>query len=237
MLELRERAERLKETAAGLTAEAELGAFLGLGQAARRACIWAVANSNPGTSIGNVVGRFKPAFDQLAQQFENALTGGERDRFERTYRELRAAVHQEQLAHELARLAFADHLLNVLSLSFARGIEPMAAARVYFGLSERLEFAMLEGAIDSISSEDRWERRAARDLGAELTWARTQLCCSLLDQAPDGERPMAERIARGRERRAAEVTRLMADLRTLPSIGLPPLQVTVRALARLASNA
>jgi len=237
VLELRERADRLKESAADLSAEAELGAFLELGRAARRACTWAVANSNAGTSIADIVSRFKPAFDQLAQHFEEALTGGERDRFERTYRELRTAVHQEQLAHELARLAFADHLLNVVSLSFGRGIEPMTAARVYFGLSERLEFAMLEGAIDSISSEDRWERRAARDLGAELTWARTQLCCSLLDQAANGERPMAERIARGRERRATEVTRLMGDLRTLPSIGLPPLQVAVRALARLANAA
>ena len=165
------------------------------------------------------------------------LTGGERDRFERTYRELRAAVHQEQLAVELARLAFADHLLNVVSLSFARGLDPMSTAHIYFGLSEHLEFASLEGAIDSINSSNRWERLAARDLRAELTWARTQLCCSLLDQKENLDAPIADRIARGRERRAAEVIRQMADLRTLPSIGLPPLQVVVRTLARLASNA
>jgi glutamate dehydrogenase len=236
ILELRARAERLKETATDLAADAELGAFLELGRAAQRACTWAAANSQTGASIGDVVGRFKPAFDLLAQQFEHALTGGERALFERAYRELRAAVHQEQLAHELARFAFANHLLNVVSLSFARGVEPTLVAGVYFGLSEHLEFAMLEGAIDSISSEDRWERRAARDLNAELAWARTQLCCSLLDQTPDGDRTIAERVALGRERRAAEVARLMADLRALPSIGLPPLQVTVRALARLASN-
>jgi glutamate dehydrogenase len=236
VLELRERAGGLKTSAGELSAEAELDAFLELGRAARRACTWAVANAEGSNSIGEVVGRFKPAFDRLAQEFENVLTDGERDRFERTYRELRSAVHQEQLALELARLAFADHLLNVVSLSFARGIEPMAVASVYFGLSECIEFAMLEGAIDSINSEDRWERRAARDLGAELTWARTQLCCALMDQG-DADLPMANRIARDREHRAAEVMRLMADLRTLTTIGLPPLQVTVRALARLANTA
>jgi glutamate dehydrogenase len=237
VLDLRERAERLKETAGDLSAEAELDALIALGNAARRTCSWAAGSSNVATSISDVVGRFKPAFDQLSTLFEDALTGGERDRFERTYRELRAAVHQEQLAVELARLAFADHLLNVVSLSFARGLDPMSTARIYFGLSEHLEFASLEGAIDSINSSNRWERLAARDLRAELTWARTQLCCSLLDQKENTNAPIADRIARGRERRAAEVIRQMADLRTLPSIGLPPLQVVVRTLARLASNA
>jgi NAD-specific glutamate dehydrogenase len=112
----------------------------------------------------------------------------------------------------------------------------MSTARVYFGLSEQLEFATLEGAIDSINSSNRWERLAALDLRTELTWARTQLCCSLLDQPAEPGVSIADRIAHGREKRAAEVVRQMAELRALPSIGLPPLQVVVRTLARLASN-
>jgi glutamate dehydrogenase len=235
VLDLHARADSLKANAAELTADAEMGAFFGLERAARRACGWALGYPDAtAMPIADIVGRFKPAFEKLAGQFESMLAGGERDRFEQTYRELRAAVHQEQLAHELARLSFAGHLLNVLSLP--RKIEAAEAARVYFGLSERLEFAMIEGAIDAISSDDRWERRAARDLSAELNWARTQLCCVLLDQATDGARPLAQRIALGRERRAAEVEQLMGDLRSLQSIGLPPLQVTVRALSRLASG-
>jgi glutamate dehydrogenase len=237
VLDLHARADNLKADAAELTADAEMGAFFGLERAARRACGWALgyldATAMP---IADIVERFKPAFEKLAGQFESMLTGGERDRFEQTYRELRSAVYEEHLAHELARLSFAGHLLNVLSLSFSRKIEAADAARVYFALSERLEFAMIEGAIDAISSDDRWERRAARDLSAELYWARMQLCCVLLDQATDGARPLAQRIALGRERRAAEVEQLMADLRSLQSIGLPPLQVTVRALSRLASG-
>jgi glutamate dehydrogenase len=235
VLDLHARSDSLKANAAELTADAEMGAFFGLERAARRACGWALGYPDAtAMPIADIVGRFKPAFEKLAGQFESMLAGGERDRFEQTYRELRAAVHQEQLAHELARLSFAGHLLNVLSLP--RKIEAAEAARVYFGLSERLEFAMIEGAIDAISSDDRWERRAARDLSAELNWARTQLCCVLLDQATDGARPLAQRIALGRERRAAEVEQLMGDLRSLQSIGLPPLQVTVRALSRLASG-
>jgi glutamate dehydrogenase len=236
VLELPGRAAELKLNAAELTAEAETGAFLGLERAARRACTWAIAHADRGEPLGVTVGRFEPALRQLAGQFEVYLAGGERERFERSYRDLRAAVHQEQLALELARLSFADHLLNILSLAFLRGDDPAIVARVYFALSERIEFAALEGAIDAISSDDRWERRAARDLAAELAWARVQLCRQVLDSAVDGAQTPIKLSMPGRERRAAEVDRLMGDLRTLTSIGLPPLQVTVRALSRLASD-
>ena len=236
VLELPRRADELKLNTAELTAEAEAGAFLGLERAARRACTWAIAHADPPAPLGAIIGRFGPALHQLAGEFEAYLAGGERERFERSYRDLRAAVHHEQLALELARLAFADHLLNVLSLAFARGAEPAAVARVYFGLSESIEFAALEGAIDAINSDDRWERRAARDLAAELAWARIQLCRQTLDSAADGAPAPVKLTMPGRERRVAEISRLMGDLRALPSIGLPPLQVTVRALSRLASG-
>ncbi len=236
VLDLRARALELKADAAALGAEAEVGAFLGLERVALRACGWAVAHAGGAAPIGATVARYGSALPVLAGEFEDLLAGGERERFERSYRELRAAVQQERLAHELARLEFADHLLNVLSLAFETGREPAEVARAYFALSERIEFARIERAIESLSSEDRWERRAARDLANEMVWARSQLCRSILDGAEAATAPLADRIAKGRERRAGEVERLMGELRSLPAVGLPPLQVTVRALARLAAN-
>jgi glutamate dehydrogenase len=236
VLELSRRAVDLKANSDDLTADAELSAFLGLERAARRVCNWAIALANPTESIGATVSRFESALRKLSSEFETLLAGGERERFERTYRELRAAVHQEQLALELARLAFSDHLLNILSLAFDSGSEPITVARAYFGLSERIEFAAIELAIDAISSDDRWERRAARDLAGELTWARIQLCRLSLDRKDDTASVAPKTAAPGNARRAAEVERLMGDLRALTSIGLPPLQVIVRALSRLASG-
>jgi glutamate dehydrogenase len=238
VLDICGRADSIKAaafTALDLPGETELMALLSLERAVRHASSWAIANTMDTSSIGDVVHRFKPAFVQLEQQFETTLKSGEAARFERTYREMRAVVHEEQLAHSLARLSFAEHLLNVLSVSFSLGAEPLEVAKVYFGLSKRFEFATLEAAVDGIRSEDRWERRAASDMAAELVWARNQLCCSLLAQHGD-TRPLPERIAQGRERRAAEVERLMGDLRALQTVGLPPLQVTIRALARLAAG-
>ena len=235
VLDIRARAANLKAGAEELTAEAEIGAFLGLERAVRRACSWALTNPVEPASLGEVVGHFKPAFDQLAIQFETVLKGGELARFERTYRDLRTAVQHEQLALDLTRLSFAQHLLNVLTLSFSLSRDPLKVAQGYFGLSERLEFAMLDSALDNVRTDNRWERRAASDLGAELVWARMQLCRLSLTPAGD-ERPLHARLALGRERRAAEVERLMREVRALPIVELPAVQVAVRALARLAAG-
>ncbi|MBV8360080.1 MAG: NAD-glutamate dehydrogenase, partial [Deltaproteobacteria bacterium] len=236
VLDLRARAENIKAGAQELTAEAEIGAFLGLERAAHHVCSWALTNTFEPLSLGEVVRRFKPAFDQLTPQFETLLKGGELASFELIYRELRTAVHHEQLALALTRLSFAQHLLNVLTLSFSLAMEPLDVARIYFGLSENIDFAMLEHAIDGIRTDDRWERRAASDMAAELVSARMQLCRSLLTRDGD-KRLLPARLARDRERRAAEVERLISEMRVLPSVKLPPLQVAVRALARLAAGA
>ena len=90
-----------------------------------------------------------------------------------------------ELAHGLARLAFADHILSVLSLSFAREIEPARTARAYFRLSAQLNFSILEETLQSVGDEDRWERRAAKELAAELRAARIALCCAVLDAIAD----------------------------------------------------
>ncbi|HJU11390.1 MAG TPA: NAD-glutamate dehydrogenase domain-containing protein, partial [Candidatus Binataceae bacterium] len=222
VLDVRRRANDLKASVPELAAEAEIGAFLGLEGAVRHACSWVLTNPPEPGSLGDVVLRFKPAFDQLAPRFETLLKGGELARFERSYRELRAAVHQEQLALDLARLSFAHHLLNVLTLSFSQGVPPFEVASIYFGLSDPIEFDRLESSIDSIRSEDRWERRAASDLAAELVSARMELCRWLLARRSDA-RSLRTRLAEGRERRAAEVEHLMGEMRALPTVELPPL--------------
>ncbi|HMD03652.1 MAG TPA: NAD-glutamate dehydrogenase domain-containing protein, partial [Candidatus Binatus sp.] len=241
VLSIHERAGELKRNAATTTAESELSAFLALERATRSATGWALSELEPATSIGAAVTRFKPAFEKLSGEFETMLAGGERDRFERLYRELRSDVSDGELAHGLARLAFADHILRVLSLSFAREIEPAQTARAYFLLSAQLNFSILEETLQSVGNEneDRWERRAANELAAELRAARIALCCAVLDAIADNPAVSVdesiEQLQRDRANRFAEVARLFDELKTLPAPSLPAIHVTVRALSRLAA--
>jgi len=238
VLSIHERADELKRNAETIASESELGAFLALERACRSATGWALSELEPATSIGAAVTRFKLAFEILCGEFETMLAGGERDRFERLYRVLRVDVLDGELAHGLVRLAFADHILSVLSLSFSREIDPAKTARAYFGLSAQLNFAILEEALQSIGGDDRWERRAANELATELRTARIALCCAVLDaitENPDIDVDESiEQLKRVRANRFAEVARLFDELKTLQPPSLPAIHVTIRALSRLA---
>jgi len=237
VLELVDQAEGLRAGAGGQGAQAELAALLALESAARRACGWAVAALEANVPLGDAIARFKPGFQSLCTQFENLLADDERERFERSYRELRSAVYTEQVAHQLARLGFADHLLNVLSLSFVHGAAPIECARAYFALSEIIEFATLERALEAIGTDDRWERRAAEDLGGDLRNARLALCRAVLVNREVAPAEAARALRSGRERLFDTMAEVMNDLRTLPTVGLPVLEVAIRALTRLAAAA
>jgi glutamate dehydrogenase len=239
VLSIHERAAELKRNAATIAAASELGAFLALERACRSAAGWALGELEPATSIGAAVTRFKPAFEKLCAEFETMLASGERDRFERLYRELRVDVLEGELAHGLARLAFADHILSVLSLSFAREVDPVRTAQAYFQLSAPLNFAILEEALQSIGTDDRWERRAANELATELRAARIALCCAVLDAIADDPDltvdESIEQLKRVRANRFAQLKQLFDELKTLASPTLPAIQVTIRALSRLAA--
>jgi glutamate dehydrogenase len=238
VLSIHERAEELKRNSANIAPDLELGAFLALERSCRSATRWALAELEPATSIGAAVTRFKPAFEKLSGEFESMLADSERDRFERIYRELRSDVADGELAHALARLSFADHLLSILSLSFSREADPAKTAEAYFRLGAHLNFSILEEALNSIGGEDRWERRAASELAIELRTARLALCCAILDGEAEGLDVDAsiEQLKRTRESRFAEVTRLFDELKTVQPPSLPAIQVTIRSLSRLAQT-
>jgi len=234
-LDLFEQAQRLRAGAGEQGAQAELAALLACERAARRACRWALENLPSDASLGATIERFKPPLTRLGAEFEAMLADGERDRFERSYRELRSAVYTEQVAHQLARLSFADHLLNILNLSFSSGAALHQVARVYFGLSRIIEFAPLQDALERIGSEDRWEHRAAEGLASELDQARLTLSAALLDYSDDPDGAIG-RLRQGRERVFDAAASVMGELRTMQSVGLPALQVAIRSVSRLARS-
>jgi glutamate dehydrogenase len=215
--------------------ESELEGFFALERAAGGAAGWAIQNVDGELPIGASVESFRGAFQDLAVQFEQFLTAGERERFETVYRELRRALADGEAAHRLARLAFADHLLNTLGLSLARKVSPARAAAAYFGLTANLDFSRLESAITNVSDEDRWERRAAQELADELRTARVSLCNALLDERD--EFPAAiEKLRTKRASEFAETARLLDELSTMSAVPMPAVHVAIRAISRLAAK-
>ena len=65
-------------------------------------------------------------------------------------------------------------------MSLEHGGAIQKTAQAYFGLCEAIDFAALETALANISSEDPWERSAARELAEELGLARVTLAEDVL---------------------------------------------------------
>jgi glutamate dehydrogenase len=238
IIDLHSRAENLRAQAYLMTAEAEVSAFLALALATRKASEWSLHYCKPEVAIGAAVEKFRPLFQSLSGEFEAMLLGTEAERFERIYRELRATVNEEALAHGLARLAFADQLLSIIGLSLEHGAPINRTAQAYFGLCEAIDFAPLESALANVSSEDHWERRAGNELADELGRARIKLTEHLLNHADqDGAATLIDRLKNERPREFAEATRLIAELKNGALISLAALQVVVRAISRLAGAA
>jgi len=160
------------------------------------------------------------------------LVSTERERFERIYRELRAQVNEEELAHELARLAFAGHLLSVIDLGLAHGNDFQSSAQRYFSLNEAIDFAAVESALETLSPQDRWERRAGRELAEELSSARVKLTAHLLICADSVS--AIDLFRRERSRQFEDAMRLVAELKSASAISLAALQVVIRSISRLA---
>jgi glutamate dehydrogenase len=232
-----DRAEHIKGQAPAISTDAELNAMLAVERCARLATQWVLANGDRTSDVGAVVGRYRPGFVRLTAEFEPVLASTERERFERRYRELRAAISEGDLAHELARLDLSAHMLSVVGLALSRGADLGLAAQAYFGLAERIDFATLEAAADTVASDDRWERRAARELHGDISAARAALAAAVLSTARDGVASATHALLQARAAAIRDVDRLTAEFRMLATPSLSALEVTVRALTRLAQRA
>jgi glutamate dehydrogenase len=234
ILGIKDRSMALKASTATMSADAELEAFLALERACRAGTGWVLDNIDGAVTVGDAIDRFKPPFDELLETFELMLLSNERARLERVYRELRGTVADGELAHALARLVFADHLLTILGLAFERGDLPERVMEAYFGLSAHLDFATLESGIQSVESDDRWIQRALQELAAELRAARVALCRTVLDGAQVSVEDAFKQLKAARDDRFAEVDRLFTELGALPALTPAAMQVTTRAITRLA---
>ena len=228
------RAAELRSRAGEVSVEAELKALLALEASCVKACRWILLVPERETAPSSLISRFARPVGQLIDVFENYLTGSERERFEAAYRELKRAGHREQIALDLARLAFVEHLLMVTALALERHLDPGHAAAAYFGLVGEVDFGMLEGALEALDSDDPWERRAARELREDLLRARCALARALLAEAANGDWASRLRvILRQSERGFAQTRELLERLRHTPAAGLAPLQVAIRVVGKL----
>ncbi len=231
---LRAAFEGIKARGNELLLEAEMQALTALWRAALGATRVVLRGRSEPASLGQATSNMHPAFAELAARFEDFLAGGERQRFEQYYRELRIAGLTEADAHQLARLDFADHLIEIIHIGQELDLPPERVAAVFFALAEAIDFALLEKAIRAVDTTDRWERRAAQELDEGLRAARLRLTRAILADYKEDERAeILRRLSLMKPERLQHVQQLLAEVRGLPAIALAPLLVAVRSVIML----
>jgi glutamate dehydrogenase len=226
--------DRIKNHSRDLLVSAEIETLFALERAASRATRVTLTAVAPGESIIQATGRLRGGFTSLAAHFEGYLAGPEQERFERSYRALRTAGLAEDDAHQIARLEFADHLIDIIQAAFELGVPVERTAAVFFGLAAGIDFAVLEVAIRETGTEDQWERRARQGLDHGLRAARLRLTRAILaDYEGEDRDEIVRRLRQARPRQFEQVDRVLAEFRSLPTITLAPLLVAVRGIILL----
>jgi glutamate dehydrogenase len=231
-----DRIAALKDNRA-IAPDAELAAIIAMARAVGGASRWVLETLAADAKIGPEIARLRPAFTALESEFESMLAASERDRFERSYRELRASVGDGELAHALSRIEFANHILEIIALAHARGDDAVRVAAVYFGLEAQLDFGRIDQGLAAIQGDDMWTRRARTESNAELRAARNLLTASALDdRTRDGAAAIESMLSRCAHERARAES-ILEELRAAPALTPAALHVAIRALSRLAEAA
>jgi len=197
--------------------------------ALERAIRWLVETAPALGPVAPLLERFRgPVAAVLA-----ALPGAEEAHLRAHAGALAAAGVGTELADACARAEWLREALDVVRVAEEAGVEPLTAARAYWGVTDVFDFAWLRQCLERVPAGDRWERRATEGLGAELDRLRRALACRLLrTEGAD----MAARVGAFRARHAGALERLrllVDDLRSARSISLAAALVAVRELARL----
>jgi NAD-specific glutamate dehydrogenase len=106
------------------------------------------------------------------------VLGSQRQTFEETLEELEAGGVPAEIARKMAATQFLGELMEVTRISKEVDVSVADVGRVYFALTDEVDFALLFELLNMAAGEDVWEQRAVQGLMQDLGEARRNLKCS-----------------------------------------------------------
>jgi glutamate dehydrogenase len=155
----------------------------------------------------------------------------------RTEIEARATLYETdgldaETARMLVSFEFLDLLIPVAWLARELGKDPVLVGRIYFGISEAIDFKWLVEQLERIPA-NLWEQRAARVMALDLAAARIRMVQRLIGEV-DSARDLEAIVAGLSERLPSELKRvhqILDELKEMERPTLPALMVAVHAIA------
>ncbi len=229
--EIVDRIELVRES---IAAEQEYRWLLALEGILERTVRWAVENLPHDGEIGGSIETFKDPVAKLYGALPTIVMGSQRETFEQALEELRASGVPTEAAEKIAALQFLGELMEVARISKEIDVPVTDVGRVYFALTDEVDFALLFELLGMAAGEDVWEHRAVQGLMQDLGGARRNLTLAVLTLDPGGA-SIDDRLARFREsnaRRLAAMREVLAELMVSDHINVAALTVATREVVR-----
>ena len=156
----------LDEAAAPVTAAYRW--LLGLSRVLQRTTRWVLNNVQPEIPTADVIEENLEGLVALRRAFPGIVVGQEQQTFNRLVKEVQKGGVKKDFAQGLMTLRFLDQLLEVLRIAKETRADPVETARAFYHVSDLLSVSWLRQALLDAAEEDRWEQRAAQDLGDDL---------------------------------------------------------------------
>jgi glutamate dehydrogenase len=190
-----------------------------------RASLWFLNNGKHPLKIAEALGEFRPGIEALTKGLSQALAEGDRAELDQQAKALADAGVPPDLARAIAQLDWLAAAPDIVRL----GGDPLAVARVYYALGQRLGLDWLKGQAAQLKPQTDWQRQAAAavldDLyGHQATLARRVLADSgELGKWVEGRKPAVDRI-----------DQVLTEMRAAPAVDLAMLAVANRRFGELA---
>jgi len=190
-----------------------------------RASLWFLNNGKHPLSIAGALAEFRPGIEALTKGLGQALSEGDRAELDAATKILADAGVPQDLARAVSQLDWLAAAPDIVRL----GGDPLAVARVYYALGQRLGLDWLKSQAAQLKPQTDWQRQAAAavldDLyGHQATLARRVLADSgELNKWVESRKPAVERV-----------DQLLTEMRAAPAVDLAMLAVANRRFGELA---
>ena len=190
-----------------------------------RASLWLLNNGKHPLSIAGALAEFRPGIEALTKGLDEVLPEADRAQLDVAAKALADAGVPRDLAHAVSQLDWLAAAPDIVRL----GGEPLAVARVYYALGQRLGLDWLKYQATQLKPQTDWQRQAAAAVLDDLYGHQATLARRVL--ADSGE------LATWVEARKSAVDRIdhtLTEMRAAPAVDLAMLAVANRRFGELA---